>query len=95
MDVQMHNRLTGYGAIIDANVEAIRVAFSNQVLTHLEKQIEHGRLLFPGRLEEGGDVAFRDDQGVAGGDGEAVGNGEGVMVGQMDSGFAQSAEGAG
>jgi hypothetical protein len=42
-----------------------------------------------------GNMPFRDDQGVAGGDGEGVGDGVGVGVGGDPSGFFWMAEGEG
>lgn len=61
---------------------------------HLGQQVEQRRLLFSGRLEERGDVPFRDDQAMAGGVGEAVVEGYSVSVGQDDLGFVRIAEGA-
>lgn len=40
-------------------------------------------------------MPFRDDEGVAQGDGESVRDGHGVVVSQDDLGFVRVAEGAG
>jgi hypothetical protein len=90
--VQVHDRLAGGGAVVDADVEAVGHRLDPGLGTWDSGLT--GCLLFPGRFEEGGDVTFRDDEGVAGGDGEGVGNGVGVGVGQDDPGVVRGAEGA-
>jgi hypothetical protein len=64
-------------------------------MSHFGQQVKQCCLFFSGCVEEGVDVPFRDDQGVAGGDGETVGDGDGVSVGKDNSGVIRIAEGAG
>lgn len=89
MDVNVHNRLPGGSAVVDADVETIRVMLLLQKLTHFGQQIEHCRSLFSGCLEERGKVALWDNQRVAGGDRISVVTGYGVVVSLDDPGGLQ------
>jgi hypothetical protein len=77
VDVQVHNRLAGGLADVDPHVEAVRLVLAGQVVRGLAEGLpDLGDFLRRG-VEEAGDMAPGNDQGVSGRDREAVADCEG------------------
>lgn len=90
----MHHGLAGSLTDVNAAIEAVGVTFLHQNFLHLSKQVEQCSLFFSGGLKEGGNVAFRDDQTMAGGNWKAVKDCDCMNVGQDDPRIVRIAEGA-
>ena len=66
--MEVHHRLAGGRAHVDADVVAVRVEPAVEEGFRLPDEGEEGDLFFVGRVEEGGDVAEGDEEEVAGAD---------------------------
>jgi hypothetical protein len=95
VDVQMRDRLTGGGALVDADVVPIGVVLRVNSLANEVQELEQGKALIGGGGGQVRDVTPRHDGGVAGGDGEPVPEGAGQW-GLVDEEILRwMAEGAG
>lgn len=77
--MQVHDRLSRGLSVVDADVVAVRGEFLVQGFLRLVHGLKNCGFLDGLQLEEGLNVAFGDDEGVAFRDGESVPDGEGVV----------------
>jgi hypothetical protein len=63
--MEVHHRLTGCLAHVDANVVAGRVEFDVQLRLDQVQELEYGDALLGGSIKPGRDVATRDDESMA------------------------------
>lgn len=94
MNMQMKDRLPGSGPVIDADVESIRISFRQQLSPGLFQQVEQRRPLLRRSLEERHYMPPGHDQGMAGIDREIVSQGKSQLVGRIETGCINTAEGA-
>jgi hypothetical protein len=97
VDVEVGHCLPGGRTDIDADIPAVRMISFLQNLPAAAEEVEEGDTLRLRRLEEGGDMPERDDEGVARVHREGVGPciGEGVLhEGLSGGGIAEGAGGA-
>ena len=92
--MQVHDRLAGGFAVVDADVVAVRRELLVQGFLGLVHGLENGRFFDGLQFEEGLNVTLGDDEGVALGDGVPVPDGE-CVIGLGDNPVeGKSAEGA-
>lgn len=94
MDVQVRHGLPGSRAIIDADVESIRLELGCRCCLGLVEQRQERGAFLVGDLEEGADVALGNDEAVARRHRKAVSNPDSVLVLPSDARGGQRAEGA-
>lgn len=80
VDVEVHHRLAGGRAGVQADVVAVGMKLAVELAFDDVDEVEDGGALLGGGGEPVGDDAAGDDECVAGRDREAVANGEGVGV---------------
>src|SRR5512139_729900 len=93
VDVQVRHGLAAGLAVVDADVVAVRLVVLVEDLLGVRQRLEQRGLLGFGGLEQGGDVAARDDDGVTQRDGKAVAVGDGELVLGEDAVGVEVAEG--
>ncbi len=81
MHVQVHHRLAGDLARVEADVVALGVELLVELVFDDRDELEEGALFFGGGFEPGGDLAARDHEGVPLGD--AHGGGSRERVGEL------------
>jgi len=92
VDVEVHHRLAGGGADVDADVVAVGVKLSVEEGFRLPEEGEEGGLFRVGRVEEAGDVPEGDEEEVAGARGVLIIAGVAEVVCEHDLFFCRVAE---
>jgi hypothetical protein len=80
MDMQMHHGLSGGGPVINPDIKAVRLVLLSQKFAALSEQSKEGRPFSGGRVKQGCEVAFGDDQKMPRIDGVFIKNSVGQIV---------------
>lgn len=88
----MENRLACGWTVIDTNVVAGRMTFTLQPFPHRTQEREHCYALLLSGVEEGVNMATRQYEAVAGGDGIRIPDRDGKLIRQNDSALWQMTE---